>query len=233
MQLLVRDVMSTNIIKLKKSTTIGEAAQTFLNRSIDGAPIIDDKNRVVGIFTKTHLIRAMAIGTPLNIHVERVMSRNIITINEKMLAEEALSIPVGRLPVVDDAGDLVGWLTRTDLANAFSAAYKPLMENLLPALNMTRVGLVTVDVEGRIVIYNQATEEILGIPPGKTLIGQPMELVLPGLKMMSQVLNTGSPSSEKLDLNKSTFALQYSPIIIEEQVTGGVAMFQDITSLLK
>lgn len=232
MQLLVRDVMSTNIIKLRKNTTIGEAAQTFLDRSIDGAPIIDDKNRVVGIFTKTHLIRAMAIGTPLHVQVERVMSRNIITINEKMLAEEALSIPVGRLPVVDDAGNLVGWLTRTDLANAFSAAYKPLMENLLPALNMVRVALVTVDSEGSIVIYNQATEEILGITPGSTIIGQPMELVLPG-KSMALVLETGKPSSELLHINTATFAAQYSPIIADEQILGGVAMFQDITSLLK
>ncbi|HEX3033060.1 MAG TPA: CBS domain-containing protein [Bacillota bacterium] len=232
MQLLVRDVMTRNIIKLKKTTTIGEAAQIFLDRSIDGAPIIDDKNRVTGIFTKTHLIRAMAIGTPLNIQVDKVMSRNIITINEKMLAEEALSIPVGRLPVVDDQGNLVGWLTRTDLANAFSAAIKPLMEGLLPALNRTGVALVSVDSEGIINIYNQATEVVLGITPGSTMIGQPMEVILPG-QMMAQVLETGKPTSEILYLNNRTYAAQYSPIITDEQVTGGVAIYQDITGLVK
>ncbi|HEX3032015.1 MAG TPA: CBS domain-containing protein, partial [Bacillota bacterium] len=193
MQLLVKDVMTKHLIKLKKSDTIGEVAQIFLNRSIDGAPIVDDKNKVIGMFTKTHLIRAMATGMALQTPIERLMVKNIITINEKMQAEEALAIPVGRLPVVNDKGNLVGWLTRTDLANAFFNRYKPLMESLLPALNITRVALVTVDTEGYITICNQATDELWGLQEGRTFIGQHVEAVFPSQKI-GEVLTTGQPT---------------------------------------
>jgi predicted transcriptional regulator len=44
MQLLVREVMSKNLIKLKKNQTVGEVAQIFLSRVIDGAPVVDDKS---------------------------------------------------------------------------------------------------------------------------------------------------------------------------------------------
>lgn len=230
MQLLVKDVMSKNLIKLKKDNTVGDVAQVFLARVIDGAPVVDDKSKVIGIFTKTHLIRAMAMGTPLQTPIERLMAKNIITISEKMLAEEALSIPVGRLPVVNDKGALVGWLTRTDLANAFFSRYQPLMENLLPALNTTRVALVLVNTEGFITICNQATEEIWGLQEGSTFIDRHVEEVF-STKKISIVLRTGTPAAEILTVKRATIAAQYTPLMNEEQVTGVVAVFQDITGL--
>lgn len=230
MQLLVRDVMSKNLIKLKKNHTVGEVAQIFLSRVIDGAPVVDDNSKVIGIFTKTHLIRAMATGASLQTPVEKLMAKNIITISEKMLAEEALSIPVGRLPVVNDNGSLVGWLTRTDLANAFFTRYEPLMETLLPALNSTGVGLVLVNTEGLITICNQAAEQIWGIKQGDSFIDSHLDEVF-ATKRISEVLSTGLPVAELITIKGATIAVQYSPLLNDEQVTGAVAVFQDITGL--
>lgn len=230
MQLLVREVMSKNLIKLKKDQTVGEVAQIFLNRVIDGAPVVDEKSKVIGIFTKTHLIRAMAMGTSLQTPVEKLMAKNIITISEKMLAEEALAIPVGRLPVVNDHGSLVGWLTRTDLAKAFFARYEPLMESLLPALNSTGVGLVLVNADGFITICNKAAEEIWGLQEGSSFIDRHIEEVFSTQKIM-EVLSTGQAAAEIITIKQATIAVQYSPLLNEDQVTGAVAVFQDITGL--
>ncbi|MFZ3172714.1 MAG: CBS domain-containing protein [Carboxydocellales bacterium] len=230
MQLLVREVMSKNSIKLKKNQTVGEVAQIFLSRVIDGAPVVDDKSKVIGIFTKTHLIRAMVTGASLQTPVEKLMTKNIISINEKMLAEKALSIPVGRLPVVNDNGSLVGWLTRTDLANAFFTRYEPLMETLLPALNSTGVGLVLVNEEGLIIICNQAAEQIWGIQQGSSYIDRHLDEVFANNRI-SEVLSTGLQVAELITIKGATIVVQYSPLLKDEQVTGAVAVFQDITEL--
>ncbi len=230
MQLLVREIMSKNLIKLKKSNTLVEVAQIFLKRLIDGAPVVDDHGKVIGIFTKTHLIRAMAMGTSIDKTIERIMEKNIITINEKMPALEALSIPVGRLPVVNEAGALVGWLTRTDLANAFYTNCQPYMVDLLPSLSSTSVGVVLTNEKGIINTCNQAAEQIWG-QQRKNFVGRPAEKTFPTRKI-SQVISSGKPETEILTVNQAKIVGQYSPILDNDQLSGTVLVFTDISGLI-
>lgn len=159
MRVLVKDVMSKGVLKLRKHQTIGEVNQLFLARVIDGAPVVDDSGKVMGIFTKTHLMRAM--GKPLDMPIEMLMNRNVITISELMPVEEAMNIPVGRLPVVNTEGLMVGWLTRTDLASAFVNHYKKSIDSFWQIFNTTCHGIISVNRLGEIEMMNKMAEQVL------------------------------------------------------------------------
>ncbi len=221
MRVLVRDVMSRGVLKLKKEQTIREVTRLFLERFIDGAPVVDDDGKVIGIFTKTHLLQAM--GKPLDLPIERLMNRNVISIEETMPVEEAMSIPVGRLPVVDKEGKMVGWLTRTDLATAFLEYYKKSIEGLSQVINTIAYGIIAIDAEGKITVFNKTAEEFWGIE-ADSIAGLPVKEVFPVLKMES-ILKTGEPLSKQLQVDNAFYRINLYPIKVADETRGGLAEF--------
>lgn len=221
MRVFVRDVMSKAVLKLRRDMTIKEVNQLFIERVIDGAPVVDDDGKVVGIFTKTHLMRAM--GKSLDTPIERLMNRNVISIGESMPVEEAMNIPVGRLPVVNKDGKMVGWLTRTDLASAFLDHYKKAIEGLSSVIDSAAHGIMAIDAEGRITVFNKTGERLWGVEAEK-IVGFPVNEVFPVMKMET-VLKSGEPVSFQLQVDGVIFRIDMTPMKNKDEVNGVVAEF--------
>lgn len=58
-----RDVMTKDPVCVQPSTTIRELARVFEEHEISGAPVVDHQGSVVGIVSKTDLIRRCSEGT--------------------------------------------------------------------------------------------------------------------------------------------------------------------------
>ena len=221
MRVLVKDVMTRCVLKLKKGMTINEVNQLFIDRVIDGAPVVDEEGKVIGIFTKTHLMRAM--GKSLDTPIDRLMNKNVISIGETMPVEEAMNIPVGRLPVVDKDGRMVGWLTRTDLASAFLDHYKKSIEGLWEIIDSTAHGIIAIDRESKIKVFNKTAERFWSVEAEK-ILGLAVGEVFPVMKMDS-VLKSGEPMSFKLQVDGVLFNIDMTPIKTNGEINGAVAEF--------
>ncbi len=55
-QTLVRDVMTTDVVTLRPEDTVEEATRRLLERDVDGAPVVDDAGRVVGLLSSDDLL---------------------------------------------------------------------------------------------------------------------------------------------------------------------------------
>lgn len=55
----VKELMKTNIIKFKKGTPIREAAKVLSERRISGAPVVDEKERLIGILSEKDIFKAL------------------------------------------------------------------------------------------------------------------------------------------------------------------------------
>ena len=221
MRVYVKDVMSKGIVKLYKGQTIKEVNQLFLDRVIDGAPVVDAAGKVIGVFTKTHLMRAM--GKSLDTPIDSLMNKNIISIGETMPIEEAMNIPVGRLPVVDKDGKMVGWLTRTDLAKAYVAHYEKSIRGLSLIVDSTPHGIIAIDTEGKIAMFNKTAERLWNIDV-EEIIGLPVNEVFPAINM-EDVLKTGQQAIHKLKVDEDIFTIDISPIWDGNVINGAVAEF--------
>lgn len=224
MRVKVGDVMSRGVLKLRRDQTIKEVNQLFLDRVIDGAPVVDEEGKVIGVFTKTHLMRAM--GKPLDTPIERLMNRNVISIGESMPIEEAMNIPVGRLPVVNKEGKMVGWLTRTDLASAFLDHYKKSIEGLWDIIDSTAHGLLVVDRDGRITVFNKTAERLWKVSAEK-ILRMPVNDVFPALNL-DTVVKTGQPMSFKLQVDGTVFNIDETPVMKNGVTSGAMADFYRI-----
>ena len=63
------DVMTKEVITVKKETSIRELAQIFADRRISSAPVVDDSGRFLGIVTESDLIEQ-----DKNLHIPTVVS---------------------------------------------------------------------------------------------------------------------------------------------------------------
>jgi CBS domain-containing protein len=57
--LLARDVMRRELVTITGDSDLAEAAQIMTNRRISGIPVVDSDNNLLGIITKTDVVRAL------------------------------------------------------------------------------------------------------------------------------------------------------------------------------
>ncbi|NOX42607.1 MAG: KpsF/GutQ family sugar-phosphate isomerase [Gammaproteobacteria bacterium] len=124
--LLIGDIMNKgdgNPI-VYKETPLSDALIEMSQKGLGMTSVIDDKNKIIGIFTDGDLRRLFDTKTT-DIHstaVGDVMIPDCKTASETMLAAEALQMmqkyKVNALPIVDDDNKLVGTLNMHDLLRA-------------------------------------------------------------------------------------------------------------------
>ncbi len=131
--MLVKDRMSHPVITIAPQASLADAASLMATEKISRLPVIDKRGKMVGIISekqilsyspsKATLLDAYEIQGAMNrIQVEKVMTRDVITITADTPIEEAARIMVDHeisgIPVLS-GGSLVGMIAETDLFKAF------------------------------------------------------------------------------------------------------------------
>jgi CBS domain-containing protein/anti-sigma regulatory factor (Ser/Thr protein kinase) len=125
----VSEVMSSRIKTASPSMRMGDVLELLRQERISGAPVVfegspedsptpSSQNALVGIISLEDLIKAMT-ANDLQAPVSKYMSKSIITAHSYDPVVEALKTftkySVGRLPVIDEQGSLVGMITKGDI----------------------------------------------------------------------------------------------------------------------
>lgn len=232
--MLVRDVMSPHAITLHPAMTLSEAADSLGQGGLDGAAVVDDNNKLIGIVTKTHFVREMADNPNPNRKIGEIMTTEVFTLRETetitRLQQNANIFRFGLFPVVDNENRPVGYLTRTELVRYLSDRSLYLAEELKAVLNSVYNGVIVANAEGIITLFNPAAEAITGLDASQ-VVGQLAEQVIPNTGLC-RVLETGiTEINQQQTLLNSRILTNRSPIMKDNKMLGAVAIFQDITEL--
>ena len=102
-------------VTISKDNTVGDALQLMQENKIGGIPVVDDKGMLIGIVTN----RDLRFQSDMQRRIEEVMTKdNIVTTHDtdlKLAAEVLLANKIEKLPVVDNAGKLIGLITYRDI----------------------------------------------------------------------------------------------------------------------
>ena len=138
------DIMTTEVITVKKNTSLQDLARILYENHINGVPVVDDNGRLIGIICESDLIRknkklhiptvvtifdaVFYLESPKKIEkeierinatkVEDLYTKEVFTVDEKTEIDEIATFmtqkKVYTIPVVD--GDrLVGVIGKADL----------------------------------------------------------------------------------------------------------------------
>lgn len=134
----VSDVMTKNVVTVKKEADLHEVARLLSENKISGLPVVDERNHVIGILTEADILSMAGLkrqhtfkdilrhvlGEPLperksgNKAGDVMTSPAITTKPETDIREVARILDerrIKRLPVVDDEDKLVGIISRADI----------------------------------------------------------------------------------------------------------------------
>ena len=120
----VKDVMAADhIMHCAPETKLQDVAKTMKENNFGSLPVVDKKNKVVGIITDRDICLAMA-AKPGN-EIAETSVKDIISLtkihtiktedNLKKALREMRTNKIGRLPVTDEQGELKGMLSVNNL----------------------------------------------------------------------------------------------------------------------
>lgn len=227
----LKEIMTADPIVIKAHFTIDRVIELFIENKIDGVPVVDEQNKLIGLFTKGHIYRAVAQSIDLKSSIEHLMTRDVFTGHPDDEFEDVVTPNVPRLPVVDEGGRVVGILTRGDIANAFFNSYQSISSELEAIINSTHNMIISVDENGTIKVFNRSAERLLGL--GAEVIGQNILDVLPNSRLM-EVMKSGQVElMQKINMQGKEFVSNRTPIIKDNKTIGAVAVLQDSSELEK
>ncbi len=97
-------------------------------------------------------------------------------------------------------------------------------------LDYTYEGIIAVDREGKITIFNPVAQAVTGIPQGEAL-GSPADRVIPSISFRDALQKGSQDVGEFVDVGHSRILVNRIPIRVRGEVVGAVATFQDITKI--
>lgn len=225
-----KDIMTPNPFCLKKSDTVQYAAVQFRSRKIDGAPVVDEEGKVVGIFTKGYLMDVIARNLPYTTPVSQMMKTEVVTAATDTPIQDILFTKVGRMPIVDEEGHIVGIITRSNLLDAFHCETEHSRDKLEVILESLYNAIIAIDSTGIITTWNRAAERITGIKAAEAINRHVMD-VIPNTGLL-EILETGQcVSGKKIKFGSTVAITNRSPIIKDGKANGAVAVLQDISDL--
>ena len=119
----VTEYMDKDVLMLDLKTLTREAATMLRNYETDDIVVIDEKKFPVGIVTDEDILSKVSDATVYaeSTTLEQIMSKPLITINEKSTLQDALHIMrdnnVRKLPVVSKKNQVMGMILQSTIAN--------------------------------------------------------------------------------------------------------------------
>jgi len=131
--MLVKEIMTRDVVTVKAEQTVLEAANIYRERKV-GCLVVVDKGICVGILTERDIIERVLCDElePRRTKVKDVMSHPVKTISALDTIEKALQIMkdnhIKKLPVISN-NTIVGIITVTDISHARSELTKRFIES--------------------------------------------------------------------------------------------------------
>ncbi len=128
----VQDLMSRSIITLLDTATVLQAWQVLSEKSLGQAPVVDASGHLVGLLTRADLLKPERLPSP-DSHAlvwHALMAQNVKTImwtpvpsvapssDIRRVASVLLDTGLPGLPVVDEQGLVIGFISRSDILRA-------------------------------------------------------------------------------------------------------------------
>ncbi|WP_230195889.1 CBS domain-containing protein [Streptomyces coriariae] len=185
---MVEDLMTTAVVSVRRDTDFKHIAQHLAEHDITAVPVVDDQGRPVGVVSEADLLRKQESQVDPGGHLttahllptesakaraltaEGLMTSPAVTARPQWSVVEAARAMarhhVKRLPVVDDAGFLVGLVSRGDLVHVFLRRDLTIREEITTDVLTRTLGLdpgaVTAQVtDGRVTLSGTVPQESL------------------------------------------------------------------------
>jgi CBS-domain-containing membrane protein len=186
MNAVVKDVMTPNVITVKKDTPFEVIAVALHTHRVSAFPVLDEADQVIGVVSESDLLAKLALGIQDDAVVpgmiagilrrQQLHKAQAVTAAELMTSPAYTVLPedtvemaarimylrnVKRLPVVDSGGRLAGIVSRADVLAVYSRTDADIAEEI-------RTGILSTETPA-----NPGTLDVSVTAGVATIVGRP------------------------------------------------------------
>jgi CBS domain-containing protein len=149
----VKDVMTTEVVAVRRDTTFKEMAATLHRYRVSAFPVVDEHERVIGVVSEADLLPKEALADP-GLVTEVLHHRDVrkaagLTAGDLMTHPAVTASPddpvghaarlmhslrVKRLPVVNSGGQLIGIVSRADVLSVFDRTDEDIRKDIVDTM---------------------------------------------------------------------------------------------------
>lgn len=213
---------------VRPQDSIAEAIQHYLGSECNCVPVVDDRNKPLGVLTIYRAIAALRDGVSVHAPVEEIYARDIQSVNQEVGFDAVRDLPLERLLVLDDAGKLVGVLSKIELITRIFEAFDLTAQELKILLMTVPLGIIALDDNGVVTEINNAAEAILGIV-ANAAYGMDVGVLFKGALESADVQHGMGPQT--MTVRGVRCVAQARAILRDGAPHGAVIVLQDISEL--
>ena len=181
MNATVKDVMTTQVVAVRRETPFKEMAAVLRRYRVSALPVVDDAGRVIGVVSEADLLAKEALADPgvaaellrhqdirkaQGLTAGDLMTRPAVTAAPEDPVEQAARMMhfmrVKRLPVVNSGGQLVGIVSRSDVLAVFDRPDEDIRKDIVDTILLREFRIdprtFTVTVESGVVTMEGCPE---------------------------------------------------------------------------
>lgn len=229
----VKDLMTKIPFHLRETDTIRTALSYMLGSKLTTLPVTDNKQKLVGVVTRSILYRLILDDMSLDLPIGPYMKHDVISLTSDTPYEQMVEVvqqsDVGTGIVVDHDQRVEGLFTKTDMIFYLLKSSTLLREQLETLLRSIQLGTLLIDSRGQIMFANAAFCHLANLTE-EQVIHQSVLTLLPTLEWDVILGQSELPPPKKIALGQSQVVVQFSYSSLHNQ-QGIIALFQDCTQL--
>jgi PAS domain S-box-containing protein len=203
------------------------------NPDFNTAVVQDTGGKVLGVVTRNgllqHLSQRADKGTPIRGLVSQEYHSVKMGDGDPETLLDCMDNAVEDLLVVDDRGRYVTLTSCCGVYSFLRERLRVLKGNYDAVLNSTYDGIIAIDSQGKVTVFNQAAGTMLGHDHERA-IGMDVTDLIPNTRL-PDILRSGKPElRQKYKEGDKTFVANRTPIFSNDGIIGAISVFQDITS---
>lgn len=223
---MISEIELVKSVFLTDKSSAEKALEIFLTTPYSSLPFLDEDGRFLGLIRLKDLIREK----------EKAESRRLAGLVVSCVTVKRQSNPLELVwsgnndvvPVVDDDNYFYGFISREKLLNMACETYRVMGSEFEQVLNSSYNGITAINAEGRVIVYNNAAERILGYKKEEA-IGQHISYLDPQMGLL-ETLEREEPSiGVKTEINGLTILTNRTPLMYGGKCVGAMGVFLDIT----
>ncbi|MBN2285914.1 MAG: sigma-54-dependent Fis family transcriptional regulator [Tissierellales bacterium] len=225
----VKELMIDHPIVLSINNSLDEATTILLEKNIYSAPVLDDDNRMMGIFTRDIILQRLNQNINPKIGIKGLINKDYLTIRESEDFRTIMNLPGEIFVVVDQQKIFVGLIRKKHLFKWYQDKLELSISNLQLILDSTNNAIISIDLEGNITLINDSARKILDIAFDEQVIGKHIHHYVPHSKLPDVIKKDERHNSELVHINNKKLIVNRSPVKLQNETIGAISVFQDIT----
>ncbi|PWW31464.1 transcriptional regulator [Cytobacillus oceanisediminis] len=236
----VKNWMTPSPYCIQPGQTLREASKMMVQLRLDSLPVVDETNQLVGMITSRRLLNYFAQGNRGDALIGSIPKANLASVRPDDSILDVLSLPYDQLPVMDEAGKLLGILTTRDILDGLSKYIYKLKQQQNSAgalgaiLESAYEGIAVVDENGILQEFNEAYSRFTGIRR-EDAIGRHVTEVIDNTHL-HETVKTGIQERGVLqNIQGHDMVVHRIPIWKEGRIVGAIGMliFEGVTEVYK